>query len=214
MDHLIYILDICISAPLLLMMAVADRKTRWLLGSMVLGISISVLASEINALLRDALAAHVDMFHLTTSVTPVCEELLKALPLLFVALFITDDRRVLFSQAMAIGVGFAVMENTYILLQNVETASLFWALIRGFASGLMHAICTIFVGIGISLVHKRRKLFFCGTFALLVTATLYHSMFNMLIQSKAMYVGALIPIVTYGALVYADYRRKWLQKRS
>lgn len=214
MDHLIYVLAVCISAPLLLMMAVADSKTRRLLGFMILGISLLVLASEINTLLREALGAYLDDFHLTTSVTPLCEELLKAMPLLFVALFLTDDRSVLFSQAMAIGVGFAVMENTYILLQNLETVTLFWALIRGFASGLMHALCTLFIGIGISMVRKRRKLFFCGTFALLVAAAIYHSMFNMLIQSSYMYIGAMIPIATYCALVWADRRRKWLRKKS
>lgn len=209
MDYLIYILAICISAPILLMMFIADSKTRWLLGSMVIGILVSVLSSEINTILREALDGKMDFFHLTTSVTPLSEEILKALPLLFVAIYITDKKEKLYSQALAIGVGFAVMENTFILLQNIETVSILWALIRGFASGLMHFLCTFMVGIGISMVRKRRKLFFTGTFALLVAATMYHSTFNMLVQSEHMYLGALIPIVTYIPIVYFSYKKKW-----
>ena len=45
----------------------------------------------------------LDNFHLTIMVTPVCEEILKALPLLFTAIMISDNREVLFQQAMSIG---------------------------------------------------------------------------------------------------------------
>lgn len=209
MDHLIYILAICISAPILLMMIVADKKSRWLLGFMVVGICISVLSAEVNTILKDALNNKMDYFHITTSVTPLSEEILKALPLLFVAVFITDKRQKLFTGALAIGVGFAVMENTFILLQNIENVSLLWAMIRGFASGLMHFLCTLMVGVGISMIRKRRKLFFAGTFALLTSATLYHSLFNMLVQSTYMYLGAILPIATYIPLAILSYRKKW-----
>lgn len=211
MDYLIYILAICISAPIFLMMIIADNKARRLLGFMVCGIGIDIVASEINAIMRDTVFPYLDLFHLTTSITPICEEILKALPLLYVAIFITDKRSILFTQAMSIGIGFAVMENTYVLLQNVETVSILWAIARGFSSGLMHSVCTLFVGIGISMIKKRRKLFLTGTFALLVAASIYHSLFNMLIQSNFMYVGALLPILTYLILAYAIYKQ---QKKS
>lgn len=208
MDYLIYILAICISSPLFLMMIIADNKTRRLLGFMIGGIFLSVVASEINAVMRDEVFTSLDLFHITTSITPICEEILKALPLLFVAVFITDKPKVLFTQAMSIGIGFAVMENAYVLLQNVETVSIFWAIIRGFSSGLMHSVCTLFVGIGVSIIKKRRKLFLTGTFALLVSASIYHSLFNMLIQSNFMYVGAMLPIVNYAVLAYSIYKQQ------
>ena len=214
MDYMIYILAICISAPLLLMMMLADRKSRNLLGFMVVGIGIAVVASEFNAIFRDQTGNALDTFHLTTSVTPICEEILKAIPLLFVAIFVTDKQSVLFLQAMSLGIGFAVMENTYILLQNAETVSLLWAVIRGFSSGLMHSICTLFVGIGISMVRKRRKLFLTGTFALLVTASIYHSLFNMLIQSGYMYAGAVLPIITYIPLAYISYKKHYNKQKE
>ena len=197
MDNMIYILAICISAPLILMAALADAKSRRLLIFMILGIYIVVLASEINALLSTAFADSMDYFHITITITPITEEILKAIPLLFTAIVFCDNRETLFQRAMSIGIGFAILENSFILVKNVESVSLLWALIRGFSSGLMHALCTISIGIGISLVKRRKKLFICSTFAWLMVATVYHSMYNMLVQSDFWYVGVAIPAISY-----------------
>jgi RsiW-degrading membrane proteinase PrsW (M82 family) len=208
MDYLIYILAICISAPLVLMTILADSKSRRLLGFMMLGIYIAVLASEVNTILSNLFQDSMDHFHVTITLTPLCEEILKALPLLFTAIVLNDKREHLFQRAMSIGLGFAILENTFILIKNVETASLLWAMIRGFSSGLMHALCTISVGIGISLIKRRRKLFVCSTFAWLMTASIYHSLYNMLVQSEYWYIGALIPIVSYVPVAIIIKKRK------
>lgn len=208
MDYLIYILAICISAPLILMTALADAKSRRLLGFMILGMYIAVLASEINSILSILVADSMDRFRLTITITPVSEEILKALPLLFTAIVFSDNREVLFQRAMSIGLGFAILENTFILIKNVETVSLLWAMIRGFSSGLMHALCTISIGIGISLIKRRRKLFVCSTFAWLMVAAIYHSMYNMLVQSDYWYVGVAIPAISYIPVAIVIKRRK------
>ena len=89
------------------------------------------------------------------------------------------------------------MENAYYIVLNYNAFSITTALVRGLCTGLMHGMCTLLVGFGISFIRKRRKLFVVGTFALLSTAVTYHAMFNMLIESKYYIVGALLPIVTY-----------------
>lgn len=208
MDYLIYVLAICISAPLVLMTVLADSKFRRLLGFMILGMYIAVLASEFNSILAYVFRNSMDYFHLTITVTPVCEEILKALPLLFTAVMFSDNRKLLFQQAMSIGLGFAILENTFTLIRNVETVSLMWAMLRGFSSGLMHALCTISIGIGISLIKRRRKLFFCSTFAWLLTASIYHSLYNMLVQSDYWYVGAAIPMLSYIPVAIVIKKRK------
>lgn len=58
-------------------------------------------------------------------------------------------------------------------------------------------MCTLLVGFGISFIRKRRKLFAVGTFALLSLAITYHSIFNLLVQSRMLVWGALLPLVTY-----------------
>ena len=57
--------------------------------------------------------------------------------------------------------------------------------------------CTLLVGVGISFVKKKSKLFAVGTFGLLSTAIVYHGIYNILIQSEFSTVGALLPIATY-----------------
>jgi hypothetical protein len=61
----------------------------------------------------------------------------------------------------------------------------------------MHGMCTLLVGVGISFVKKKSKLFVVGTFGLLSTAIVYHGIYNILVQSRYSIVGAILPIVTY-----------------
>ena len=58
------------------------------------------------------------------------------------------------------------------------------------------------VGWGISYIRKRRKFFYCGTFALLSAAIIYHATYNLLVQSAYPYVGILLPLLTYIPIIY------------
>ena len=194
MDNLIYILFISISIPLLLMALLVEKKARLPITFMLIGIFVSVFASELNGLLSRVLT--MDTYSITVIVTPVIEELLKALPILYYAIVISDKRERLFTASMALGIGFAVLENAYFLL-NSDNFTIIIAIIRAFGAGLMHGMCTLLVGVGISFVKKKRKMFAVGTFGLLSTAIVYHGIYNILIQSDFSIVGALLPIATY-----------------
>ena len=191
---MIYTLFISISIPLLLMALLVEKKARLPITFMLIGILISVFASEVNGLLSKMLS--MDIYSITVIVTPVTEELLKALPLLYYALVISDKRERLLTASMSIGIGFAVLENAYFLL-SYSDFNMLSAVIRAFGAGLMHGMCTLLVGVGISFVKKKHKLFAVGTFGLLSTAIVYHGVYNILIQSKYSIVGALLPIATY-----------------
>ena len=198
MVYLEYVLFICIAVPLLLMLLMLKGRSKLLLGFMLIGITVCLFISEVNSLLLPVLKT--DMTYVTTVVTPITEELAKMIPILFFALVFDDKRETLFMIALALGIGFGLFENTVILVQNIEIVSIPWALIRGFATALMHGICTMCVGMGISFVRKRRKLFWSGLFALLTLAAVYHGIFNML-QLENKYVGAVLPIATYIPLI-------------
>lgn len=194
MDNMIYILFISISIPLLLMALLMEKKTRLPISFMLIGIFVSVFASEVNGLFSNLL--FMDMYSKTVIVTPISEEILKALPILYYAIVISDKRERLFTASMALGIGFALLENAYFLL-NSDNFTILIAVIRAFGAGLMHGMCTLLVGVGISFVKKKRKLFAVGTFGLLSTAIVYHGIYNILIQSEFSIAGALLPIVTY-----------------
>ena len=209
MDNMIYILFISISIPLLLMALLVEKKARFPIIFMLIGIFVSVFASEVNAVFAQTL--DMDMYSITTIVTPVTEELLKALPILYYAVVISDKREKLFTASMAPGIGFAILENAFYLL-NYPNFSMLNAVIRAFGAGLMHGMCTLLVGVGISFVKKKSKLFAVGTFGLLSTAIVYHGIYNILVQSEYSMVGACLPIVTY--IPFLIWRWKFKQKQS
>ena len=194
MDNLIYILFVSVSVPIMLMAFLVEKKSRLPIIFILVGIFVSVFASEVNGLLAGMLS--MDIYSITTIVTPVSEEFLKALPILYYTLVISDKREKLFTASMAIGIGFAVLENAFYLLRY-PNFSMLSAVIRAFGAGLMHGMCTLLVGVGISFVKKKRKLFAVGTFGLLSTAIVYHGIYNILIQSEYSIIGALLPVATY-----------------
>ncbi len=204
MDNLVYILFICLVAPMLLMVLILRKRSRLLVGYMLVGIFVSLFVSELNTILLGFFDD--DLLYVTTTITPVSEEIVKAIPVLFYAIVYSDDRDRVIPLAFATGVGFAMFENMVILVQNIENVTIGWAVIRGFATALMHAICTVAVGYGICFVKKRRKLFYCGTFALLAMASIYHGIFNMLVQSDYKYLGFFLPAITYIPLLLQQYR--------
>ncbi|MBQ4244810.1 MAG: PrsW family intramembrane metalloprotease [Clostridia bacterium] len=205
MDNLIYILFICTVAPLVLMLMLLKKRAKLTVGYMLIGIFVSLFVSELNTLLLSLFDG--DMLYVTTTITPVTEEIVKAIPVLVFALLFTDDREKLMTIAFAAGIGFAMFENMVILVQNIESVTLGWAVIRGFSTALMHGVCTAAVGYGMSFIRKRRKLFYCGTFALLVMASIYHGIFNMLVQSDYKYFGFVLPAATYVPILMQMYGR-------
>lgn len=194
MDNLIYILFVAIFVPILLMTCLVEKKARHPLIFVLIGIFVSVFAAEVNGVMVDLLP--LSTFEVTIIVTPISEEILKALPILFFATLLSPKKEAVFTAAMAIGIGFAVLENAFYML-NDTSFNMIDAIVRAFGAGLMHGMCTLLVGVGILFVKKKRKLFVVGTFAMLSTAITYHGIYNMLVQSDYQIIGYLLPIATY-----------------
>ena len=194
MDNLIYILFVSVFVPILLMAALIEKKARQPITFVLIGIFVSVFAAEVNGLLCSLLP--MSTYEITIIVTPITEEILKALPILVYATVLSAKKEALFTSSMAVGIGFAVLENAFYLL-NDASFNMIDAVIRAFGAGLMHGMCTLLVGVGISFARKRSKIFVVGTFALLSTAITYHGIYNMLVQSDYEVVGFLLPMTTY-----------------
>ena len=207
MVDMIYILYICMFVPLLLSIPLVNKNSRSIMVFILLGISAALFISEVNGLFLKFFDN--DTLFVTTTITPVTEEIVKALPVLVFAFAFSDNREKLLTVSFAMGVGFALFENTYILIMNIDNITYGWALARGFSTALMHGICTAAVGYLMSLVRKKKKLFLCGTFSLLMLSILYHGIFNMLVQNEEYkFYGFLLPMVTYIPLVIAIIRSR------
>lgn len=206
MENTIYILFVSIFIPILLMTILVEKKARLPIIFVLVGIFISVFAAEVNGFINSV--ARFDVYEITVYMAPITEELLKAAPVIFYSLVISNEKERLFTAAMATGIGFAILENAYYLLGNAGSFNMFDAIIRAFGAGLMHGMCTLLVGVGISLTKRRKKVFPVMTFALLATAITYHSLYNMLVQSNFMFIGFLLPIATYIPFFVWRYKLK------
>lgn len=203
MENMTYILFICMVAPLLLSLPLIKKSSRGIMIFILIGIGAALFISEVNGVFLRLM--NNNTAYVTTTITPVTEEIIKALPILLYAFFFTDKRDKLLSASFAVGIGFALFENTYILTQTATNVTIGWAIIRGFSTALMHGICTAAIGFGMSFVRKKKKLFYCGTIALLLLAVTYHGIFNMLVQSESLkYFGFFLPAVTYIPLVVSQ----------
>ncbi len=198
MENIGYIVFICFALPFLLGIPIVRKNTRLIMLYVFIGMCCCLFISEINGLI-DTLIGQ-DMFYVTTNITPLTEELIKTLPVLVFAIFISSERQTLLTIAFMTGLGFALLENATILVETAMfqgSVDILWVLIRTLGAGLLHSLCTTAVGVGISFIRDQRKMFLCGSFALLSMAIVYHSVYNALIQSDYKYLGVAMPMLTY-----------------
>lgn len=213
MGNLNYILFICMAVPIGLSLFLLESKVRQTVLYILLGVCCCMFVSEINGLILNAFDN--DVFYVTTIFTPITEEVIKAIPVFFFAYVISAKRHRLFTVSIALGLGFALLENIIILVEDIDNVTIAWALGRGFASSLMHSLCTAMVGFGLSLIHLKKKLFICGSFSLLLAAITFHAIFNCLVQSEYPILGLILPTLNYIPIVIIGIRinrRRKLEK--
>ena len=205
MDNIVYAVFICLMVPMLMSLSLLQHRSRLVMGFVLIGSTVCLVASELNGVLFPYFD---DMLSFCTTISPITEEILKALPILYFAFVISDNRTTLVQISFAVGLGFAIMENMTVLVQNLSDINIIWALIRGFGAGLMHSICTVVVGLGMSTVHKKKKLFVCGTIALLTIAIAYHATYNTIVMSDYKYFAVMLPLLAYIPINRAARKRK------
>ena len=208
MENLNLILFISIAAPLAMMLFIYKGNSRTSLLFLLLGVAVCLFCGEFSGLVMKL--TPFSRSYYTENFTPLFEEVFKAIPILVYAFLYQPKRQQLLESAIGVGVGFAVLENAFILAGNVGLVSIPLALVRGFCSGMMHGVCTLAVGYGMTFVNTRRKLFYTGTVALLTAAVIYHSVYNTLVVSQYAFVGYLLPACTFLPLVAVLIRKKVL----
>ncbi len=213
MENLTIVLFLCIVMPLFpVLFILPDKRSRILLGYLMIGVFVCMAAAYVNTQLFLTLDREIE--YITTNITPISEELMKALPVLLFAWIVSDDRDTLVSIAFVLGVGFAILENAVILTQSIEEATVTWALFRGIGAALMHGTCTAAVGLGLGFIRKRKKLFYCGTFSLLIVAILYHAIFNSLVQSSFRMAAFFLPGAVYVIVAEIAFAQRHSRKST
>ncbi|HCA30814.1 MAG TPA: hypothetical protein DEP23_15310 [Ruminococcaceae bacterium] len=195
---------ICIVAPLLLTLFILKDSARRFNLFFIIGMAIALLASSINPLIMKL--AHYGSLDTAIYIAPISEEVIKALPIFIYVLIFKPEKNDIIVAALAIGIGFATLENcTYI--SAYSNADLLFAVLRGFASGIMHAVNTAVVGFGMCHAYdKKPDAVF--TFALLGAVITYHSIYNMLVTAptKIKHIGWIMPMLTATVITFIRQR--------
>lgn len=195
MENQNLMLFISLAAPLCMMLFVFKGRARTLLMFLLSGIFMCLFAGEINGFIK--ITTDLSVRFLIVNVTPIVEEILKAIPIVCFAFLFKPDRQTLLESSVAVGVGFATLENICMFVGNTYSLSVGLVLARGFGAGIMHGVSTLAVGYSLVHVSNDRKLFFTGSVAALSAAIIYHSIFNILIQSKYPILGIVMPVLSF-----------------
>lgn len=182
----------CLAIPMLLSVFFIKERSRKFTIFVVIGMGTCLLSAYVSSFFMGYY--DVDTVTAAVEITPVCEELMKLLPLLFYFLIFEPRPKELPGAAHAIAVGFATFENVCYLTDN-GAANFTFLLIRGISAGALHILCGILLGFGISYVFRHRWLAATGTVGLLGACTGFHAIYNLLITADCAWkmMGYLFP---------------------
>lgn len=195
MENINLFISIAIMAPLFLMLLFLRGRTQRVLAFAILGIYICLLSGEIDALIFDVSVFSEAFF--TENVSPIVEETLKAIPIFVYVFAFKPNKQSIVECALALGVGFAIMENVLVLVGSTDNISLIFVIFRGFGAGMMHGVTTLMIGIGLEIVSRKKRLIIPGTLASLSAACIFHSIYNIIIHSQYQYFGIVLPLLTF-----------------
>lgn len=185
---------VCLALPLILSLLFTRGRARSFPLFVVAGMSVCLLSAYVSSFFMGYCGA--DARVAVIEITPVCEEILKLLPLLFYLLIFEPKPRELPGAVLAIAVGFATFENVCYLTEN-GAEDLAFLLIRGISAGALHILCGVLSGYGIAYVFRRRWLALTGTVGILGACIGFHGIYNLLITAQGVWktAGYLFPSV-------------------
>jgi RsiW-degrading membrane proteinase PrsW (M82 family) len=183
----------CMAAPVLIGMLCSGRRVRADFFYVLAGMTACLVSAYINSFFTELYGA--DIVTATAEITPVVEEVVKLLALLFYLLVFEPDNDRAKLCAIVIAISFAMFENVCWLVDN-GASQLDFLLLRGFGTGAMHVVCGAVVAAGLVYVWRTPWLKVADTLGLLGAVVTFHAMFNLLIGAggAARTFGYLMPI--------------------
>ena len=128
---------LCLALPLILSLFFVRGRSRRYALFLVIGMTVCLLSAYVSSFFMGYYGA--DGTTAAIEITPVCEEGMKLLPLLFFYLIFEPAPQELPAAAIALAAGFATFENVCYLTEN-GAADFRFLLIRGIAAGALHIL--------------------------------------------------------------------------
>ena len=211
MDDLILSLFVCLTIPIAMSMLVLEGRSRNLVLFMVFGMFMCLFASQVNGFIQGI--TYLDTYTMTTSVTPIVEEILKFIPIIVFYLLFKPKQQYLLECALMVGIGFSLLENGFILLNSTEV-TFAMAFCRGLGSAMLHVVTTVCVALGLSIFGIKKKTIITGTYATLLAVMVFHGIYNMFVQSSTLiYFGVILPVIVFVSIaIYGAKNKKNFEK--
>ena len=196
---------LCIAVPLITSLLFVRGEVRRYVSAFLLGMGVCLVAAYIGGFLN--LITEMGDNDTAIFLSPVVEELLKLMPLLFFLIVFDPEDRTLAMLAVAIGAGFATFENCcYILTSGAGRLS--YILIRGLAVGVMHIVSVFALSIWLIAAKRLKVLSFPAIVGGLSLSMIFHALYNLLVSEPGVsaIIGYSLPLLTAAAL-YVLYQR-------
>ena len=190
---------LCIAVPLLIALLFVRGHVRYFVTAFLLGMGVCLAAAYISGFL--GLVAGMDGNDTSIFLSPMVEELMKVLPLLFFIVMFSPEDRQLTMLAVAIGAGFATFENCCYIL-TAGAGSLPYILVRGLAVGVMHIVSILALAIWLIMAKRLNAFSFPAAVGGLSLAMVFHALYNLLVSRPGVstVIGYLMPLFTAAAL--------------
>ena len=200
---------ICLGAPLLIATLCMRGRGRRMMLFLLGGMTVCLLSSYISTFLAVVLGS--DLLSASLEISPLTEEIMKFLPILFYLLVFEPGRGEVADGVLMTAVGFATFENACYLISN-GAGDIMHLMIRGFGTGAMHVVCGFIIAAGLLYLWDRLWIRVAGTIGLISVAITYHGIYNILVSQTgvAAMIGYLIPLLTV-ALSLIFGRRYYVQ---
>ena len=196
---------VCMAVPLILTLLFVRGGVRQFVISFLMGMAACLLGAYVSGFV-DAVYG-LGLEDTAIFISPVTEEMMKFLPLLFCFLMFDPEDDRLFHAAIGIGVGFASFENVCSMISS-GTESLSFLLIRGLAVGIMHIVSVFALVLGLVIAKRFKALRLASMAGALSVSMLFHGIYNLLVSQPGFTsaIGYILPVVT-ALILFCAYRR-------
>lgn len=196
---------LCIAIPLVISLLFVRGDVRRYTAAFLFGMGVCLIAAYISGFLN--LVSGMGENDTSVFLSPIVEELMKLMPLLFFIVLFTPEEHTLTMLAVAIGAGFATFENCcYILTSGAESFT--FIMIRGLAVGVMHIVSILALAVWFIIAKHLQVFSFSSIIGGLSLSMVFHALYNLLVSEPGVsrYIGYLLPLLAAAGLYYL-YRK-------
>ena len=196
---------VCIALPLLLTIFFVKGNVRRFVLNFLLGMGACLLGAYISGFIDVAIGMGLE--DTAIFISPISEETMKFLPLLFYFLMFEPDDDRLFHAAVGIGAGFASYENVCFMVSS-GAESLAFLLIRALAVGVMHIVSVFAMMLGLVIARRFKAMSLASILGALSLSMLFHGTYNLLVSESGITsgIGYILPL-TVALILILVYRR-------